>query len=88
MPLTLIAVIDLTHIIREGVIKKTISYGPVRKRGGGKPPGRNQNRCFFLKREKDAECSETEIYAKIFCDIFAGVFVKKLDILLDIFLKY
>ena len=33
--------------------KKTlISYGPVRKRGGGKPPGHNQNRCLFSEKEK------------------------------------
>ena len=36
--------------------KNPISYGPVCKRGGGggKPTGRNQNRCFFLKKN-DAE---------------------------------
>ena len=34
-------------------VKKSISYGPVRKRrGGGKPPGRNQNRVFSEKEKK------------------------------------
>ena len=53
-------------------------YGPVRKSGvgGGQPPVHNQN-SLFSKREKDIECSETEKYATIFCDIFA---IKNLDI--------
>ena len=31
---------------------------------------------FVQQREKDAECSETEKYAKIGCDIFEKVSVK------------
>ena len=47
--------------------------------------GVNQN-SFSLKKRKDAECSEMEKYAKMFCDIFARVSVK--NIFPDIFIKY
>ena len=57
------------------------------KRGGGQPPFRNQN-MFFFSNKKGAECSDTEKYAKIFCEIFAGDSVKTLEIFNDIFLKY
>ena len=70
------------------MLKKPISYGLVRKRGGGKPPGLNQNRFFFVKKGKDAECSEMEKYAEIVCLIFVRVSVKNLDIFPGIFIKY
>ena len=67
----------LLYQLREDIMKKIpISYGPVRKRGGGgKPPGHNQNGCLFSEKEKNmhAECPETEKYANIFCDLFARV---------------
>ena len=39
---------------------KTISCGPVHEQGGGQLIIRHQNRDFLKKREKGAECSETE----------------------------
>ena len=46
--------------------------------GGGFNPLAATKYIFFLKREKYAECSETENYATIVCDIFARL-VKNLD---------
>ena len=51
----------------------------------GKPPDLNQNSCFFRGKKEDAEIYETEKYAKIFCDIFARVSVKRH--FTDIFIK-
>ena len=51
----------LTHFYREHlsnainthrIKRRRQSYGPVRKPGVGKPPGRNQNRCFISEKEK------------------------------------
>ena len=52
------------------------SYGPVRKRGGG---GSQPKQVIFQKKAKEAECSETEKYAKVICDIFARVSVQNLE---------
>ena len=41
-------------------INKKLRTGP-QTGGGGQPPVRNQI-SFFYKKEKDAECSETENY--------------------------
>ena len=46
----------------KGRRKKPNSCGHVCKREGGSTPCPQLNRCFFLKEEKDAECSETKKY--------------------------
>ena len=61
------------QIKRKGV-KTIISCGLVRKRWGGGV------------RVNPLECSETEKYAKIFCEIFERVSVKTLETFPDIFL--
>ena len=65
----------LTYYLREGVIKSypLVADISVNGRGGGGGLGNplsatfEKKNCFyfFLKREKDAECSETEKY--VFC---------------------
>ena len=55
-----IELIKTKIVIWEGVKKGPDIYGPVRKRGGG-----GANKIFFfskIKREIDAECSETKEY--------------------------
>lgn len=71
----------LWGLIREGVRKKPISYGPFLKRGGGEPLDVTKIGVYFWKREKYAECHEMEKFAQIFYDIFARVSVNNLDIL-------
>ena len=46
-------------ILREGV-RKPLSWGNVRKRGGGQTLSATFDFFFFLRGGKDAECSETE----------------------------
>ena len=54
-----IELIKTKIVIWEGVKKGPDIYGPVRKRGGGV----KQNTFFSkIKREIDAECSETKEY--------------------------
>ena len=53
--------------------------------GRGQTPLAVTKIVFFS--EKDAECSEMEKYAKIFCDILARVSVKNLDIFPNIFIQ-
>jgi hypothetical protein len=49
------------HKIYKGRRKKTPkSKGPVRKRRGGSNPSPQPKYILFHKREKDAECSDTE----------------------------
>ena len=62
---------------REGV-KYKVSDRSVN--GEGDNPQSATKIYFFYKREKDAECSETEKYTKIFCDICARVSVTNLNI--------
>ena len=54
-----------------------ICYRLVRKRGGGVNPLAS-TKIFVKKKEKNAECSETEKYSKIFLDMFARVSVKNI----------
>ena len=67
--------------LREGV-KKNFKLRTSPRGGGGKPPA--VTKIVFL-REKEAECSEMEKYAKIFLCHFARVSVKNFS---DIFIKY
>ena len=60
--------VNLFSSLREGI--KKVTDRSVYDRGN---PQSATKIVFYFKREKDAECSEMEKYAKIFCDIFASV---------------
>ena len=51
------------------------------------PPLKNASLSLKIKN-KCLECSETKDYAKIFCEIFAWVSIKNLDIFHNNFLRY
>ena len=55
--------------MRKGVKKLLVADCSVHGEGGHSTPCPQKK--YFFKRGKDVECSETEKYAKIFCDVFA-----------------
>ena len=68
--------------------KKNISYRPLRKLGGGdpRPPARNQNRYFFLKKRKRFRIFwNGKICKNILWQTFFPIFKKNIEIFLSIF---